>query len=98
MLKLVDQETESGHRLFLAVVAGLSVMGKDVLPVSVREGAVVAGPATYRHHRGHSPGVRVGRTRIVLSESEITERDELVAVLHGPEDLPRVLDEALQLA
>jgi DNA-binding transcriptional regulator YdaS (Cro superfamily) len=96
--RLVDDETESGHRLFLAVVAGLAVIGEDVLPVAVREGAVTAGPATYRHHRGHHPGVRVGRTRIVLSEDDITDRDELVAVLQGPEDLPRVLGEALQLA
>ena len=96
--RLVDEESESGHRLFLAVVAGLTVIGENVLPVIIREGAVVAGPATYRHHRAHHPGVRVGRTRIVLSEADITDRDELVAVLEGPEDLPRVLGEALQHA
>jgi hypothetical protein len=96
--RLVDTETEAGHRLFLAVVAGLAEMGENVLPVRVAEGAVVAGPATYRHHRARHSGIRVGRTRVVLSESDITEMDEPVAVLSGPDDLQRVLREALQLA
>ncbi len=96
--RLVDSETEAGHRLFLAVVAGLAEMGENVLPVRVAEGAVVAGAATYRHHRARHSGIRVGRTRVVLSESEITEMDEPVAVLSGPDDLRRVLREALQLA
>ncbi len=96
--RLVDSETEAGHRLFLAVVAGLAEMGENVLPVRVAEGAVVAGPATCRHHRARHSGIRVGRTRIVLSESDITEMDEPVAVLSGPDDLQRVLREALQLA
>ena len=96
--RLVDSETEAGHRLFLAVVAGLAEMGENVLPVRVAEGAVVAGPATYRHHRARHSGIRVGRTRVVLSENDITEMDEPVAVLSGPDDLQRVLREALQLA
>jgi DNA-binding transcriptional regulator YdaS (Cro superfamily) len=96
--RLVDAETEAGHRLFLAVVAGLADMGQNVLPVRVAEGAVIAGPATYRHHRARHPGVRVGRTRIVLSERDITELDEPVALLGGPDDLQRVLREALELA
>jgi hypothetical protein len=96
--RLVDSETEAGHRLFLAVVAGLAEMGENVLPVRVSDGAVVAGPATYRHHRARHSGVRVGRTRVVISENDITEMDEPVAVLSGPDDLQRVLREALQLA
>lgn len=96
--RLVDAETEAGHRLFLAVVAGLAEMGEHVLPVRVEKGAVIAGPASYRHHRARHAGVRVGNTRVVLSESDITEMDEPVALLSGPDDLQRVLREALQHA
>ncbi len=96
--RLVDTETEDGHRLFLVAVAGLAEMGENVLPVRVAEGSVIAGPASYRHHRARNGGVRVGRTRIVLSEGDIPEMDEPVALLSGPDDLQRVLREALQLA
>ncbi len=96
--RLVDPETEAGHRLFLAVVAGLAEMGENVLPVRVEKGGVIAGPASYRHHRARHGGVRVGTTRVVLSESDITEVDEPVALLSGPDDLQRVLREALQHA
>ncbi len=96
--RLVDDETSAGHRLFLAVVAGLAQMGQEIRPVRISDGAVVAGPASYRHHRGPVPGVRVGRTRIVLQRSDGDDRDGDVAVLRGPDDLPGVLRGALATA
>ena len=68
---------------------GWPVMGEDVLPVSVREGAVVAGPATYRHHRGRHSGRPGGPHAASCSpRARSPRRDELVAVLQRSRGSP----------